>query len=105
MKVSASVDFFGAGESLEAEASNDFTIGESTTISKLFEWSLTETVQVPPHAGKVYYTAVISRIPNMIPFTATFKRGTLQWEESGEVKVLHGSIFADISSSSQPPSS
>ena len=36
IQVSASFDFSAAGESLMVDASNDSTIGESTTISKFF---------------------------------------------------------------------
>ena len=98
VKASAQVGFHGAGASVDTEASVDFTTGELSTISKIFEWIISQTVDVPPEAGKVYYEATLYRKPAAIPFTATFKRGDIQWQESGEVAVSHGQIYAKISS-------
>ena len=64
-------------------------LGSQPPSLSFFKWTLTETMEVPPHTGKVYYTAVIiMEIPHMIPFSNN---------ESIKVKVSHGSIYAVVS--------
>ena len=98
LKVSSDIGFLGAGSSAEVDVSVDFVTGEESTISKTFTWSMTQTVELSPAAGRVHYKATIIRVPTTVPFTATFKRGDLQWKTSGEVEVSHGIIYADIDS-------
>ena len=98
VNVSAKVGFHGTGASVGTEASIDFTTGESSTISETFTWTMSQTVDVPCEAGMVNYEAIIFRVPTTIPFTATFKRGDMQWQESGKVAVSHGIIYSKVSS-------
>ena len=98
VSVSAKVGFQGAGASVGTEASVNFTTGETSTISDSFGWKMSQTVDVPPKAGKVRYNATIFRKPTTIPFTATFKRGHMQWQDSGKVVVSHGEVYSKISS-------
>ena len=97
VKFSASVRFHGAGTSVDTKASIDFTTGESSSISEMFAWKISQKVDIPPEAGKMHYKATIYRVPTTIPFTATFKKRGMQWQESGKVTVSHGEIYAEVS--------
>ena len=96
ISVTAKVNFFFASASATAEESIDLTIGKSYSSTKTFTWEEEEKIIVPPHVGKVSYSAAMFQVPHTIPFVATFKRGPFTWKETGSVYVTHGAIFTYI---------
>lgn len=105
--VSAEMGFLSASLETTAEMSVDVTVGKQMSVSRTRTWSQSITVKVPGNESDgdqdfYQYTAVLTRLPSKIPFTATYKRGDIQWKQKGSVEVSHGSILANITSKKIP---
>ncbi len=95
--VTGSVKVFSAGIQSTEEATIDLTVGQSCSISRQFTWTMEQKVDMMERRGSLRYVATIYRRPTIGPFTATFKRGDIEWMASGNVHVSHGVIYSDIS--------